>query len=430
MPPYTLWIINPTYVNTKKGTFPMKKKHMLLLILLLVLTGGSLTAFYLLFPHSQNGIKNEPNGSAFHTSCMQYIRHYEYLKDRSFETVSFTALGTYNSYLDIADASFVSDQIPIEAFLLSATYQVKITTVTCPKPGLVRIHFDKPIPYSYALNLSYAILRTPSHSPDFIVDLAIFMGQSNMSGLGTATLAPSVSSEQALEFRAISDPERLYPLTEPFGVDENNPDGLDDFDLKTGSMVSAFASSYYENSGTRLICVSASQGATEIKRWLPGKVFLKDAGERFQNAVLYLENHGYQIRHTFVVWCQGETDGRLQTSEALYQNSLISIAEYMQDLGVQDFFVVRIGNNRDDPYLYDTIIKAQTDLCQSDSRFTMISTSFSVMAGIHLMQDKFHYIQTGYNIAGYEAGRNAAYYLSTGNPAPLYDYENHCILYP
>ncbi|MBE5961330.1 MAG: sialate O-acetylesterase, partial [Lachnospiraceae bacterium] len=372
-----------------KRRFSMKKKQLLLLILLILLTSNAAVWYFIFItPLKEKGTKSEV--TSFHSSCMQYIKHYAYLQEYSFERVDFTTLGIYESYLDISDASFLSEDIPVECFLASGPYQAAITGVSCPAPGLIRIHFDRVLPYSSALTISYAILRTPQKSPEYVVDLAIFMGQSNMSGLGTASLAPIVSSDQALEFRAISDPARLYTLTEPFGVNENNPDGLDDHDLKTGSMVSAFASSYYDYSRTRLICVSASQGATEIKRWLPGKVFLKDAGERFQQAVLYLKNHGYQIRHTFVVWCQGETDGRLQTSHTLYQNSLISIADYMRDLGANDFFVVRIGNNRDDAFLYDTIIKAQTDLCLGDSRFTMISTSFSAMAKIHMMQDKFH----------------------------------------
>lgn len=54
------------------------------------------------------------------------------------------------------------------------------------------------------------------------VDLIMFMGQSNMAGRGTAEEAPLVPEGVAYEFRAISDPARLYPLAEPFGVRENN----------------------------------------------------------------------------------------------------------------------------------------------------------------------------------------------------------------
>ena len=46
------------------------------------------------------------------------------------------------------------------------------------------------------------------------VDLIFFMGQSNMSGAGgDATLCPQVSEDAGQEFRAVSDPTRLYPIT-------------------------------------------------------------------------------------------------------------------------------------------------------------------------------------------------------------------------
>ena len=47
------------------------------------------------------------------------------------------------------------------------------------------------------------------------VDLIIFMGQSNMAGRGVAAEAPVVPEGHGYEFRAISDPTRLYPLAEP-----------------------------------------------------------------------------------------------------------------------------------------------------------------------------------------------------------------------
>lgn len=47
------------------------------------------------------------------------------------------------------------------------------------------------------------------------VDVILFAGQSNMSGVGDASLAPAVPEGVGYEFRAITDPTRLYPLAEP-----------------------------------------------------------------------------------------------------------------------------------------------------------------------------------------------------------------------
>ena len=49
-----------------------------------------------------------------------------------------------------------------------------------------------------------------------------------MAGRGIACTqfpegAPDLISGAGAEFRAISDPTRLYPIAEPFGALENNP---------------------------------------------------------------------------------------------------------------------------------------------------------------------------------------------------------------
>lgn len=59
------------------------------------------------------------------------------------------------------------------------------------------------------------------------------LGQSNMAGRGITCEkwpqpAPALLSGAGYEFRAVSDPDRLYPIQEPFGVGENRPDGIDD----------------------------------------------------------------------------------------------------------------------------------------------------------------------------------------------------------
>ena len=67
------------------------------------------------------------------------------------------------------------------------------------------------------------------------IDLIAFMGQSNMTGQGTAEDTPNVPEGTAYEFRAVTNPTRLYPLTEPFGKDENDLEGVFEPGMKTGS---------------------------------------------------------------------------------------------------------------------------------------------------------------------------------------------------
>ena len=72
------------------------------------------------------------------------------------------------------------------------------------------------------------------------VDLLFFMGQSNMAGRGEAALAPVVAPGMGYEYRAVTDPDTLHPLEEPFGVNENDPAGVYEPGMKTGAMVSSF----------------------------------------------------------------------------------------------------------------------------------------------------------------------------------------------
>lgn len=75
-------------------------------------------------------------------------------------------------------------------------------------------------------------------------------------------------------------------------------------------------------------------------------------------AKTYLNDNGYSIRRKFMVWCQGETDGDQNMSGIEYQTKLKGMMESMFDNGVEECFVIRIGNHRDLPTLYSIIIKA------------------------------------------------------------------------
>ena len=71
-------------------------------------------------------------------------------------------------------------------------------------------------------------------------DLFLFCGQSNMAGRGITSEewpeeAPSITPGAGLEYRAISDPECLHPVQEPFGAEENNPEGIYEPGMKTGN---------------------------------------------------------------------------------------------------------------------------------------------------------------------------------------------------
>jgi hypothetical protein len=253
---------------------------------------------------------------------------------------------------------------------------------------------------------------------DGTVDLVMFMGQSNMAGRGVVSEAPSVPTGYGYEFRAISDSTKLYGIVEPFGVNENNIYGINEPEMKTGSLVSSFIIAYYNSTKIPIVGVSASKGGSSINEWQPDGNLLNDAINRFTAARAYLNNNGYKIRRKFMVWCQGETDGDNNMSETEYKTKLQIMIEAMFTNGVEECFIIHIGNHRDSPTQYRNIIKAQTDFCKAFKKAILVSTKFDEMAALGLMKDPFHYKQSAYNTVGAEAGENTAFYI-INNKKPL-----------
>lgn len=254
-----------------------------------------------------------------------------------------------------------------------------------------------------------------------VVDLVVFAGQSNMAGRGTANQAPTVQEGHGYEFRAVSDPTQLYTIAEPFGVNENNS-AINDGTKKTGSLVSAFAESYYQYTGVPIVGVSASQGAQSINFWATGSSGLNETIARYNAAKEYLENNGYTVRHNYLVWCQGEADGAQGMSTEDYKTKLTELFNQMKTQGIEKTMVIRIGDRNNSEEIHDDIILAQTELCRESDDFVMISGK---LAGVPLneMKDEAHFTQATYNEVGTDAGKNMAYFVNTGMEPYYYDAE-------
>lgn len=305
-------------------------------------------------------------------------------------------------------------------------------------------------------------------------DLFLFMGQSNMAGRGVPCArypqsAPACLPGAGWEFRAVSDPSRLYPAAEPFGKEENRPGGIFEPGMKTGSLVTSFINAYYRETGTPVIGVSASKGGSAIGEWQPGGAYLTDALQRLETAERYFSSHAVSIRHRFVLWCQGETDGDLGTSPEAYEAGFLSLQNALLTHGMEHLFLIRIGcfndmsqkagspddRSREDAVLrsaslkdavlensplkntapkdaasaasvpgaaedgdrkltvpdYAPIRAAQEHLALTRPDVTMVSRLFSGMRERGMMKDAFHYYQYAYNLVGEDAGRHAAEYV-------------------
>lgn len=251
-------------------------------------------------------------------------------------------------------------------------------------------------------------------------DLFLFAGQSNMAGRGITSTrfpqtAPAVSPEAGVEFRAISDPDKLYPVVEPFGVMENNPQGIYEPGMKTGSLVSSFVNTYYSQTHIPVLGISAAKGGSSILEWLPGSPYFQDLYERYQKCLAYTAGQGITVRSRYLLWCQGETDGDHSMSGEEYIRHFSEFWTALRAEGIEHCFLIQIGYFN--PYLagpetefhdYSEIIAAQQCIPREVPDVTLVSRKFESMLHRGLMKDTFHYYQAAYNEVGEDAAVHVA----------------------
>lgn len=245
-------------------------------------------------------------------------------------------------------------------------------------------------------------------------DLILFMGQSNMSGAGgDAKEAPELIKGAGYEYRAITQPEALCVLSEPFGENEHKEGYLDDREFLTrgGSLVTAFVNAYYEETKERVVAVSASRGSARISSF--NNYLVEDVIERLENAKRVMTQEKVNIRHIYMVWLQGETDAYLGTSKEEYIGGMQKLLHTLQPYGVEKCFVIQIGNGMYDGVAFDTATMQgiQEELCETDENFVLISTRAKTLSEPPYMEDGIHFTQQGLNLLGDDAGRTMGNYV-------------------
>lgn len=240
------------------------------------------------------------------------------------------------------------------------------------------------------------------------VDLIVFAGQSNMSGYGgNAEEAPEITEGAGAEFRAVSDPDELYTIAEPFGIYENT-EIMNDFYLKRGSLVTSFINTWYQETGTPVIAVSASKGGMASTYWASDAVCSEVEG-RFKRAKAWLEENDYEVGNQFLVFLQGENDVLENVPEEQYLTDINVFSSHMFTAGIDKFLMIRIGGERGRHDAFKRIADLQTELCRTDPRFVLVSTLLSGVGDDHMV-DAYHYDQAALNLLGEDAARNGAYF--------------------
>ena len=262
-----------------------------------------------------------------------------------------------------------------------------------------------------------------------VVDLVLFMGQSNMSGQGEdATKATTLEDGEGYEFRAVSDPTKLYKAVEPFGVTENNKAITDS---KTGGMITSIMKSYYRDRKVPIVGVSASYCGSGIDQWQPNTTFYNEAVRRANLAKTWLINNGYVIDHILLVYCQGEHEGHIGKDTFNYWKPMIDniVIGLKKDVGIEKCCMIRIGNVQGDNDKYTNMIEIQTKICKYYSDYILLTTKLSEMNDRGLMRTDYHYVQSAYNEIGLDAGKDLAFYINNNKEPYMYDYKNDNLYY-
>ena len=241
------------------------------------------------------------------------------------------------------------------------------------------------------------------------VDLIFFMGQSNMAGYGgDARQAPEVPIEAGEEFRAISDPTRLYKITEPFGINECNENGLSDFkERRKGTLTSAFVNKYYEETGRKVIAVSNSVGGMAMDLWI-ADAFWKDSLDRINTSIKWLEDNNYNVGHIYMCWMQGESDAAREVEPEHYKKDFYTFMDSLLECGIEQIFLIVPRRYEDgDCRIHDL----QENICEVDDNFTLGTTVATDLGGDYQV-DGIHFNQEALNIIGEETAASVARYTN------------------
>lgn len=272
--------------------------------------------------------------------------------------------------------------------------------------------------------------RIVTHDGKQVIDLIFFMGQSNMSGAGgDKELAPPVEEGCGYEFRAISDPTKLYKIEEPFGKNESFIGGICDIPgTKKGSLVSCFANEYYALTNVPIVGVSASQGATTTEIWQSAG-FQADMQQRYDNAVNWLNDNGYYIRNRYVVWFQGESDAANHVQPEVYTTNMDNIIRPLFIKGLNKVFIITPGRTLSIKNYFDDIINQQLEMCR-ESGYYALGTNILSDVSAEYMVDEWHYNQLVLNRIGIETAKSVACYTLNRKERIDYDYENDRVYIP
>ena len=208
--------------------------------------------------------------------------------------------------------------------------------MTAKKPGTVKVAKTE-----NGMRTIYQVVVRES------VDLIIFAGQSNMAGAGgDYQQAPKPEAGTAYEYNFTTEEEKgLLTVREPFGNGTNRAYILNGrYVSGNGTLTSAFCIAYYNKAKTPIVAVPAAWGGTSTNSWLKNNM-LSSTLSRMKKAKRFLKKNKVKIRHIYVVWYQGESDGQCGYSGDTYIRNMKKIWKQFKKQGAEKIFMIKIFQN-------------------------------------------------------------------------------------
>lgn len=246
------------------------------------------------------------------------------------------------------------------------------------------------------------------------IDVIVFCGQSNMTGVGNASEAPSLIQGAGYAFNYVTNKTKFSKLKEPFGYKQDDS-YFTNGDYCKGSMVTSFVNAYYKQTKTPVFAVPASCVGTGSVSWKDFRY--KGIIKRVNAAVKLVKKKKMKVGHVYMVWMQGENDAFADMSAKMHQNNLKSMVKSVKKktrveqcmiIGLPPYYNdYTIGEN------YKRIRQAQKDLCKSNKNFIMLTTIANTLEPFDLQGDGIHIKQHALNKIGTAAGEKAGKYANS-----------------
>lgn len=260
------------------------------------------------------------------------------------------------------------------------------------------------------------------------VDVIIFAGQSNMMGYGNSYEAPKVKKGAGLLYNPITNKNTLLAFEEskgkPFGLGQDDA-YMNNAELgisPRGSLVSAFINAYYAQTKVPIVAVPATHAGSGSKSWADNRY--KGVISRLNNAIKVTKKKGYNVRHVYMVWLQGESDAFAYMSASDHNKNLKSLySKVHKKTPIEKVLLINIppfyGDEEHFPDTnleavkqnYEEIQNANRSICKSNKNFVLISDLAPTFPAEWMYGDGLHLTQYALNQLGTDAGSKAGAYV-------------------